>query len=104
MIHAIQCIQADVALASKAQLKVPAPVLEKFEEIVNNLRKALFMYEVRAYRRKQEDVNQKKGTHDDTVHPREFREFPFEDVPFGWDNEIELWPIGEDGHVIPPKY
>lgn len=69
------------------------------QDAIYHLRMALFMYEVRAWRRKQEGKNRKQPAHDDTARPREWREFPFEDVPFT-EHQIELRPIGADGHII----
>lgn len=64
-----------------------------------HLRMALFLYEARAYRRKQEELNREKPEHDDTERPRPWRSRPFADVPFS-EIDIEKWPIGADGHVI----
>jgi hypothetical protein len=69
------------------------------EDAIHYLRMALFMYEVRAWRRKQEKVNRKEGEHDDSLHPKNWREVPFSDVPFD-EHEIELRPTGEDGHIL----
>ena len=69
------------------------------EDAIYYARMALFMYEARAYRRKQEKLNRKKPNHDDSAHPRFSRSKPFDDVPFS-EHEIEKWPIGEDGHII----
>lgn len=55
-----------------------------------HLRLALFEYEKRAYRRKQEGVNRTTCTHDDSDENV---------VPFS-EKEIELRPVGEDGHII----
>jgi hypothetical protein len=63
-----------------------------------HLRMALYQYEVRAWRRKQEKVNRKQPAHDDTIKPHPWREHPH-DVPFNEQN-IELRPIGSDGHII----
>ena len=67
-----------------------------------HLRMALFMYEVRAYRRKQENVNRKVPAHDDSVSPKPWHENSFSDVPFN-ETDIELRPVGEDGHVVLEK-
>lgn len=67
--------------------------------IVDLLRMSLFMYEVRAYRRKQESVNRKAPAHDDTARPKDWHLFPFPDVPFNSD-KIEMRAIGPDGHII----
>ena len=68
-------------------------------EIANLLRMSLFMYEVRAYRRKQESVNRKAPAHDDTARPKDWHLYPFPDVPFNSD-KIEMRAIGPDGHII----
>jgi hypothetical protein len=69
------------------------------EDAIYHLRMALFMYEVRAYRRKQEGVNRREPSHDDSERPRPWRARPFEDIPFD-EFEIELRPIGPDGHIV----
>lgn len=60
---------------------------------------ALFAYESRAYRRKQESVNRESPEHDDTARPRDWRELPLNDVPFN-EQDIDFRPIGKDGHII----
>lgn len=62
------------------------------KDAVYYLRMALFTYEARAYRRKQEAVNRLQPTHSDDA--REYRDVPFTEF------EIENRPIGEDGHII----
>lgn len=52
----------------------------------------------RAYRRKQEKLNRRLGAHDDTARSHSWREQPH-DVPFN-EQDIELRPVGEDGHII----
>ena len=69
------------------------------EDSIYYARMQLFMFEVRAWRRKQESVNRKAPTHDDTVRPRGWRPRPFDDVPFD-EFEIEIRPLGRDGHSI----
>lgn len=64
-----------------------------------HLRMALFMYEARAYRRKQEKVNRQDLEHDDTARAKPWHDHVYPDVPFGPDG-IELLPIGEDGHIL----
>lgn len=64
-----------------------------------HLRMALFMFEVRAWRRKQEGLNRQQPEHDDTAHARPWRDPPYADVPFT-EFEIELRPIGPDGHIL----
>jgi hypothetical protein len=68
-------------------------------EAIYAIRMALWNYEARAYRRKQEAVNRKHPEHDDTARPRPWRHLPVEDVPFN-EEEIELRPIGSDGHIV----
>lgn len=69
------------------------------EDTLYYLRMALFMYEARAYRRKQEGVNREAPQHDDSVRARGWRNNPFGDVPFN-EQGIEKRPIGTDGHII----
>ncbi len=69
------------------------------EEAAYHLRMALFLYEARAYRRKMEKVNREAPEHDDSASPKAWRENPFDDVPFN-ETEIELRPIGPDGHIL----
>ncbi len=68
-------------------------------EICDNFRKFIFMYEVRAYRRKVEKVNRLKPAHNDSISPKAWRENNFSDVPFNWGN-IEQRSIGKDGHIL----
>lgn len=63
------------------------------------LRMALWCYEARAYRRKQEEVNRKQPEHDDSVTPKPHRYLIAEDVPFN-EHGIELVPTDENGHII----
>lgn len=69
------------------------------KDAMQYLRMALFMYEVRAWRRKQEKLNREEGSHDDSVRPRGWRENSFDDVPFN-EYEIERRPVGKDGHIL----
>jgi hypothetical protein len=69
------------------------------ETTVCFLEQTLFMYEVRAWRRKQAEVNKKSPPHPEGDHPRERRLRSFPDVPFDYEG-IEFLPIGDDGHVI----
>lgn len=64
-------------------------------DILYHLRMALYMYEVRAYRRKVEKVNRKAPDHNDelTRGHGENRDIPFTEY------EIELLPTGPDGHI-----
>lgn len=68
------------------------------EDSLYHLRMALYKYEVRAYRRKIEKINRLQPAHDDTERPHPWREFP-DGVPFN-EQDIELRPIGPDGHII----
>ena len=67
-------------------------------DAVWNLQRALYMYEVRAARRKEEAVNREAPEHDDTQHGKSWRKNPH-GVPFN-EIGIELRPTGEDGHII----
>lgn len=69
------------------------------EDAVWYLRMALFSYEARAHRRKQESLNRKRPEHNDRVSPKAWRMNPFDDVPFN-EHEIEKRPIGTDGHIL----
>ncbi len=69
------------------------------QDAVYYLRMALFCYEVRAYRRKQEKVNRQDGDHDDLERPKPWWENPYQDVPFN-EFEIELKETDTDGHII----
>lgn len=69
------------------------------QDAVYHMRMALFMYETRAYRRKRDKKNRRRGAHDDTARPKGWRPKPFADVPFG-EEDIEKRPIGEDGHIL----
>ncbi len=60
-------------------------------DAINHLRYALWLYEVRAYRRKQAKVNKRASTH---ISPESYR-----DVPFG-PTDIESIPTGSDGHLL----
>lgn len=64
-----------------------------------HLRMALFEYEARAYRRKQEHVNRLNPAHDDEERPRLWRNNIYADVPFN-EEDIESLPIGSDGHIV----
>jgi hypothetical protein len=74
------------------------PCLES-EDVLWHLRMALFLYEARAWRRKQEEVNRKQPQHDDSARVKLWHEKPFVDVPFN-EQDIELRPIDKDGHII----
>lgn len=68
------------------------------EDAISFLRLALYSYEVRAYRRKQEKLNKQAGKHVDEGKLSAHRT-QFVDVPFTSD-EIEKLPTGPDGHLI----
>lgn len=65
---------------------------------IDDVRLALYSYEVRAYRRKQAQLNKEAGKHDDSGDMNATRT-GFKDIPFGVD-EIENRPVGEDGHLL----
>lgn len=67
------------------------------QDAVYFLRQALYMYEVRAYRRKQAKLNKRAGHHE-SLEPGIYRD-EFDDVPFSW-YEIEKLPVGSDGHIL----
>jgi len=69
------------------------------QDALYHLRMALYMYEVRAYRRKMDKVNRQDGDHDDSERPHPWRERDFEDVPFN-EQDIEVRPVGPDGHIV----
>jgi len=69
------------------------------KDAIYYLRAALFEYEVRAYRRKQQKKNQKKPKHIDIMRPKSWRVNPYADVPFNEDR-IELRKTGKDGHLL----
>ena len=72
---------------------------ERCNEACHNLRMALWCYEARAYRRKQEQVNREKPTHDNSARMTAWRYFQVDDIPFNEDY-IEQRPIGLDGHIV----
>jgi len=86
------------ALIDRTQYLNAVLPCKETEDAVYYLRMALFMYELRAWRRKQEAVNRHAPEHDDTERPRPWRKHPFE-APFG-EYRIELRPTGPDGHII----
>lgn len=72
---------------------------QRYVNAMQNVRMALWCYEARAYRRKQEHVNREQPTHDDTARLRPWRHYQCDDVPFN-EKEIEQRPIGRDGHIV----
>lgn len=67
-------------------------------EALRHLRLALYWYEVRAARRKKNNINRTERSHDDHETPPVSVQYP-SDVPFTEKN-IEQYDIGEDGHII----
>ena len=63
-----------------------------------HVRMALYWYEVRAYTRKQEEVNRLEHKHIDDISMYSYGEYPH-DIPFT-EVDIELREVGEDGHII----
>ncbi|MEE8233782.1 MAG: hypothetical protein V3R41_03790 [Gammaproteobacteria bacterium] len=63
-----------------------------------HLRMALYWYEVRAYRRKQEKVNRLDPAHNDSIRPNVHRTRE-QDIPFS-EFEIENILTGRDGHLL----
>lgn len=55
------------------------------------LQMALFCFEARAYRRKQQKLNKKSGINE--------YEDVYKDIPFSFVN-IETMPVSQDGHII----
>lgn len=73
----------------------------KWPELQELYRHALFEYEVRAWRRKQEGVNREKPTHLDDERPRPWRNLTYNDAPFDYV-DIEKYKVANDGHLIVP--
>lgn len=67
------------------------------DEALYHLRMALFLYEVRAYRRKQAKVNRTALKHDDDPSKYARGEYP-SDIPFT-EMDIEFREVNEDGHI-----
>lgn len=66
--------------------------------VADSIREALYRYELRAWRRKQERANRTELAHDDTERPHPWRKEP-DGAPFSSRN-IESRPVGADGHII----
>lgn len=79
-------------------LNAVLPCVESLNAI-QFLRMTIFEYEARAYRRKREKVNRMQPAHEDCDRPRGWRDEPYDDVPFN-EQEIELRPVGADGHIL----
>lgn len=67
-------------------------------EAIKHLQMALYWYEARALRRKRSETNRTTLDHDDTKVVPLVCNLP-DDIPFNFD-DIELRPIGNDGHII----
>ncbi|HQV64750.1 MAG TPA: hypothetical protein PKZ56_00770 [Candidatus Paceibacterota bacterium] len=67
-------------------------------EAIRHLQIALYWYEVRALRRKRSETNRTTLNHDDSNTTTELFNYP-SDIPFT-EIDIELRPIGSDGHII----
>lgn len=96
----LECTETSDAIfwlkVAKVSLVLPSV---PYDEIVENIRMALWSYEARAYRRKMEEVNRLHPAHDDTARMKAWRDTPADDIPFN-AHEIELRPTGEDGHIL----
>ena len=72
---------------------------QEIEDLINNFRMVLFLYEARAYRRKIEKVNREEGSHQENQTSDTYRVLTYHDVPFS-SNHIEILKTGSDGHII----
>ena len=63
-----------------------------------HLHMALYWYEVRAYRRKQENVNRLEHAHTHVMSSCIYGDYP-KGIPFP-EKEIESHEVGADGHII----
>lgn len=95
----LECVETGDAITWLCLANSHLKDQDDFIEAVDAVRMALWCYEARAYRRKQEKVNRKQPAHDDSVSPKIWRKNPFDDVPFNAIN-IENRPIGLDGHLV----
>lgn len=68
------------------------------QEAIKHLRMALYWYEARALRRKRSQTNRTTLDHNDAMTPVYYPKYAL-DIPFT-EEDIELYPIGEDGHII----
>lgn len=68
------------------------------EMIAEDARLCLYSFEVRAARRKLAQLNQQAGQHGDDGDINNTRQ-GFQDIPFT-HHDIELLPVGDDGHVL----
>jgi hypothetical protein len=71
---------------------------DETRDAIYHLRMALFNYEVRAYRRKQEELNKEAGEHVSDIEPSADR-MGYDDIPFT-EHMIEERPVGDDGHIL----
>lgn len=74
-------------------------LIDDMVELFYQMRCVLFLYEARAYRRKIEKVNRKKGDHTENQTSNSHRVLTYDDIPFS-HHYIEGLKIGEDGHII----
>ncbi len=74
---------------------IPCP---ETEDAIYHLRMALYCYEVRAWRRKQEKLNKKAPQHNSDESPNVYRD-GYDDIPFSEFN-IEHKTTRADGHII----
>lgn len=86
-----------VAIARTEYLYEVGPC-EETANTLHWLKMALYEYEARAWRRKQQKLNREANPEAATGDVAAHREY-YEDVPFTPDSLLDL-PIGEDGHVI----
>ena len=73
--------------------------LHYLAEARENLRKALLCYEARAFRRKQDQVNQTEHAH--VSFSERDKDLPFDHLGFKGEEPIgiEHLPVGPDGHI-----
>lgn len=71
---------------------------DESKDAIWHLRQALYCYEARAWKRKQEHANKTDHDHEHPHTPNAHRD-GYDDVPFS-EYEIELRPVGADGHII----
>lgn len=95
----LECVETSDAIAWLHLANSNLRHQEGLIESIDTIRMALWCYEARAYRRKQEKVNRKQPTHDDSASPKVWRDLPYSDVPFN-EEYIEKRPIGLDGHIV----
>jgi len=86
------------ALIDRTQYLDAVLPCKETEDAIWHLQMALYLYELRAWRRKQEAVNREAPEHDDSQHGKSWRTYPHE-APFN-EIDIELRPTGTDGHIV----